>query len=244
LREGKIKVCYSNYPPITIKDQNTGKLSGESIDAIEYIANESDLEIEYVEGNFGTFIAALQSGQCDVVGTPLFTRMERVKSVAFTKPMYYIHNSVLIKKGDTRFKELEDFNEEDITIAVLQGEVGHLYAQKNLQHANIVVLPGNDISLALAQVSSGAADAAFTDGWTIEQYAKKHPETVDFLDVNPNAAYGINPNAFAVRHEDTDLRNFLDTAIYNLEADGKFLEWEQKYGANWLRPKFELVKRE
>jgi polar amino acid transport system substrate-binding protein len=244
LREGKIKTCYIHFPPLTIKDPNTGKLSGESIDAIEYIANESGLEVEYVESTWGTFIAALQSGKCDVVGTAVFTRIERAKSVSFTRPMFYLHNSVLIKKGDQRFKELEDFNNKDVKIAVIQGEVGHLYAQKHLPNAELIVLPGSDISLALSQVSSGNADAVFTDGWTIEQYVKEHPETVDFLDVNPKAAYGMNPNAWAVRQEDTDLRNFLDTAIYNMEADGKFLEWEEKYGSNWLRPKFELEQRE
>jgi polar amino acid transport system substrate-binding protein len=244
MREGKLKVCYINYHPIVIKDPNTGQLSGEAIDAIEYIADETELEVEYVESTWGTFIAALQSEKCDVVGTAVFTRMERAKSVSFTRPMYYIHNSVLIREGDERFTDLEDFNDGNVTVAVIQGEVGHLYAQKHLPEANLIVLPGADISLALAQVSSGKADAAFTDGWTIQQYAEEHPETVDFLDVNPDAAYGINPNAWAVRHEDTGLLNFLDTAIYNMEADGKFLEYEEKYGSSWLRPVFGLERRD
>lgn len=240
--EGKIKVCYIHYPPVTIKDPNTGELSGESIEAIEYVAKEAGWEVEYVETTWSTFSAALQSKQCDVVGTPLFTLIERAKTVSFTEPMFYIHNSVLIKQGDDRFETLEDFNQEGIKIAVIDGEVGHLYAQKNLPNAELIVLPGADISLALAQVSSGKVDAAFTDGWTIEQYAKEHPETQDFLDVTPDAAYGINPNSWAVRHEDADLLNFLNVAINYMEVNGKFDEFAEKYGTDWLREDLSLVK--
>jgi polar amino acid transport system substrate-binding protein len=156
--------------------------------------------------------------------------------------MFYIGNSALIKKGDARFKTLDDFNKTGVKIAVIQGEVGHLYAQKNLPTAELVVLLGADISLALAQVSAGKVDAAFTDGWTIEAYAKEHPETQDFLEVNPAASYGINPVTWAVRQGDADLLTFLNTAIIDLEADGKFLEFEEKYDAHWLRPEFELKK--
>jgi polar amino acid transport system substrate-binding protein len=241
-REGKLRACYIYYPPFVIEDPNTGELSGESIDAIEYIANETDLEVEYTETAWGTFIAALQSKQCDVVVTGLFSTMERAKSIAFTQPIAYIGNSVLIRQGDTRFKSLDDFNKPDIKIAVMQGEVGHLYAQKNLPNAELVVLPGADISLALAQVSSGQVDAAFTDDWVVSSYAKEHPETQDFLEVNSTASYGINPVSWAVRQEDTDLLNFLNTATINMQAEGKFLEFEEKYDAHWLRQPFELEK--
>lgn len=241
-RNGELSVCYIVYPPTVIKDPNSGKLSGEMIDAIEYIAKDAGLNVEYKESAWGTFIAALQSGQCDVAVTGLFSKIERAKSVAFTRPMFYIGNSILVRKGDTRFASLADFNRSDVKIAVIQGEVGHLYVQKNLPNAEVTVLPGADISLALTQVTNGQADAAFTDGWTIEQYAKEHNDTIDFLTVNPSAAYGINPVSWAVRQADVDLLNFLNTAITDLEADGKFIEWEKLYDAHWLRPKFELQK--
>lgn len=240
--EGKIKACYIVYPPFVIKDPNTGELSGESIDEIEYIAKEAGLEIEYTESAWGTFIAALQSKQCDVVTTGLFSRIERAKAVAFTRPIMYLGNSVLIRKNDTRFRTIDDFDKPGIKIAVMQGEVGYLYAQKNLQNAEIIVLPGADISLAMSQVSAGKADAAFTDEWVVSQYAKEHPETQDFLDVDSSASYGMNPVAWAVRQEDADLLNFLNNALTDLEADGKFLEIEEKYGSHWLRPKFKLEK--
>lgn len=239
---GVLKVCYITYPPFVIREPNTGKLSGEMIDAIEYVAKEAGWKVEYVESTWGTFIAALQAKQCDVTTTGLFSRIERAKTVAFTRPIVYIGNSALVRKGEKRFATITDFNSRGVKIAVIQGEVGHLYAQKELGNADLIVLLGGDISLALAQVSAGKADAAFTDGWTIEQYAKEHPETVDFLSINPAASYGINPVSWAVRHEDADLLNFFNTALYDLEAEGKFLEFEKKYDAHWLRQEFVLQK--
>lgn len=241
VREGKIKVCYMPWPPVVIKDPNTGEISGEMVDAIDEIASEANLTVEYVESTWGTFAAAVQSGQCDAA-IPIFSTIQRATVLAFARPIFYAGNGILIKAGDTRFESIEDFDKPEIRIAVIQGEVGHLYVQKNIKNAQVTVLPGGDISLAPAQVSMGKADAAFTDAWTIAQYAKEHPETADFLDLHPEAAYGINPTTIALRHSDTDLLNFLNTAITDLEANGKLKEFGQKYGTSWLREEFVLKK--
>lgn len=237
-----LHACYIVHPATVNKDPNTGALSGEMIDAIRYIASKNDWKIEFSESSWGTFIAALQSKQCDVVVTGLFSTIERAPSVAFTRPMFYIGNSVLVRRGETRFKELSDFDKPSVRIVVLQGEIGHLYAQKNLKNATVTVLQGADLSLPLEQVRLGQADAAFTEEWVIERYTQAHPDTVNFLSLNPKATYGINPVTWAVRHEDSDLLNFLNTSINYLEAEGKFQELEQKYDLHWLRPAFRLEK--
>lgn len=239
---GKITACFIAYPPLVVKDPNSGRLSGEMIDAFEYIASAARLDVQYVESSWGTFIAALQSGRCDVVVTGLFNKIERAKSVSFTRPMFYMGNGVLVRANETRFRAVSDFNRSGIQIAVISGEVGHLYAQSHLDAAELVVLPGSDISLALQQVSSGRADAAFTDGWTIEQYAQAHPETMDFRIINASATYGMNPVAWAVRSDDAALLTFFNNAFDELEANGKFLEWEARDGLHWYRQPFRLER--
>ena len=240
--EGIIHACYIVYPPLVIKDPTSSEISGEMVDAFNSIAASAGWKVDYTETAWGTFIGALQSKQCDVVMNGLFAYVERAKAVSFTNPINYFGNSVLVRKGETRFNSLDDFDNPALTIAVIQGEAGHLYAQKNLTHAKLAVMSGGDISLALAQVSSGRADAAFTDAWTIEQYAKSHLETVDFLSVNPKASYGIAPVSWAVRQEDQSLLVFLNNALDVLKAEGTFHKLDEQYGANWFYPAFELKR--
>ena len=169
-----------------------------------------------------------------------FSKIERAKTVAFTEPMFYIGDSALIKNGDNRFKTLEDFNKKDIKIAVIQGETGHLFAQKNLQSAELAILPGADISLALAQVSSEQVDAAITDAWTIKSYSKQHPDTQDIAEINSKINFKMNPVTWAVRYDDLDLLSFLNTSIKILKINKKFQEWEKKYDVHWLREDLKL----
>ena len=42
IQSGKIRCCYIVYPPDCIKDPNTGKLSGISVEAIELVAKKLD----------------------------------------------------------------------------------------------------------------------------------------------------------------------------------------------------------
>ena len=239
--EGKLKICFMPWPPVMMKDPNTGAVSGESVDAVNIIAEEAGLKVEYIESTWGTFAAAIQAGQCDAA-IGIFSTIQRATVLSFARPMFYTGNGVLVKAGETRFNSTADFDKPDVKIAVVQGEVGHLYVQKHLKNAQVIVLSGGDISLALAQVSAGKADAAFTDAWTIAQYAMVHNETMDFLDLHPEAAYGINPTTIAVKQTNTDLLNFFNTAILDLEVNGQLKELSQTYNTTWLRSEMVLEK--
>ncbi len=246
VREGKIKACYIIDPPFVIKNPNSGELTGQAIDAMNYIASEANLKVEYSESSWGTLVASLQSKQCDVIVTDLYTKIQRASAVSFTRPFLYKNENALVKKDETRLKSIKDLNQSWVRVAVLQGEAGYYFAQKNLQQAQLIVLPGSDLTLPMAMVSSGQADVTITDAWTIDQYAKVHPETQDFLSLNPETAsindFPVNPVGWPVRQEDQSLLSFFNTALDFIDANGKWEEWEKKYDAYWLRTQLTLVK--
>lgn len=233
-KAGVLHVGYIVYPPTVQKDPNTGAVTGHYIDTVEEIARQMGVKVEYHEAEWGTFVAGLKSAQFDLSIAATYRTIPRAQEVAFTRPLMYVGNSVIVKAGETRFSSITDFNREGITIAVTQGEQGHEYARLNLPKATLKVLSAADQSLAFTEVSTGRADAALGDSWACKQFASHHAEVKDLLAENP---YNLTPVGWAVRYDDPAWLEFINTSLDALESTGKLREFETKYDAHWLHPK-------
>lgn len=229
--EGKITACYIPWPPSVIKDPNTGKLSGFLIDVFDKMAEDANLKVTYMESTWGGFPADLKAGKCDVGVAGIYPLIGRSTSVSFTRPYLYSGYSAAVLAGDGRFAKVDDFNKEDVRIAVIQGEFGHIYAQKYLPKAKLIVLEkGADFTMPIVAVSSGQADAGFTQSDVLGEYAKIHPEVRDLY---PNAPFATDPTTFAVRQEDQKLLNFLDNGLSYLGSKGFIKSSAKAYNATY-----------
>lgn len=233
-KEGIMKVGYVIYPPTVIKDPNTGELSGHFVDAVKFMADIMKVKVEFVEATWSTFVGGLQSGQYDFSIAATYRTIPRALSVDFTVPIIYIGNGAIIKKGDTRFKTIADFDKKGIKIAVAQGEASHEYASEHFKNAELVVLSSADLSQPLTQVLTGRADIGMVDAWTTKQFAEQHLEVTDLFADSP---IDLTPVGWAVRKNDQELLNFLNTSIEYLISSGRMRDWEKKYNAHWFFPK-------
>jgi len=233
LEEDEMTVCYITWPPSVIKDPNTGELSGFIIDIFEEVAKDADLEVKYAESTWGGFPADLNTGKCDVAIAGIYPTIGRSTSVAFTKPFFYAGNSAVVRADDTRFENIEDLNRDDIKVAVIQGEYGHIYAQKYLPKAELVVLEKSaDLTMPLVTVTSGQADVGLSTSDVVSEYVAVHSELKDLFSDQP---YSTTPITWAVRSDDQELLNFLDNAISYLEATGFLDATAKKYEpAGWF----------
>lgn len=81
-----IRVGAVNAPPWYQKDLLTNQWTGLVPDVVQAIFKNTDIKIEYVDTQWGTAVAGLQSNRFDILGgfnnTP-----ERAKAVDFTRPM-------------------------------------------------------------------------------------------------------------------------------------------------------------
>ena len=233
-KEKVLRVGYIVAPPWIIRDDKTGALSGTSVDTINEIARVMGAKVEFTEATFATFTAGLQTHKFDLSIAPTFSTIPRALSVAFTNPQMYVGNSAIIKKGDTRFKTLQDIDKKGVTVAVTQGEQGDEYAKTNFKKATIKVLSVGDQSLTFTEVLSGRADVALGDAWFTAKFTANHPQVRDLFADNP---YNLTPVAWAVRQEDLQWLNFINTCLDELDSSGKLADLDRKYEAHWLRPK-------
>ena len=156
--------------------------------------------------------------------------INRSTAVSFTRPFYYAGNNGAVRANDNRFRTIEDLNREDIKIAVLQGEFAHLYAQKYLPKAKLLVLEKTaDNTAPLVAVTAGQADVGLIMDDVTRDYAKTHPE----LKVLFSTPYTTTPITWATRKSDQQLLNFLGNAISYMEATGDLDALARKYHSTW-----------
>ncbi|MDO8444105.1 MAG: transporter substrate-binding domain-containing protein [bacterium] len=222
-------VCVAEWPPFSVKDAATGKYSGVDIDAMEAMGKALGATVSYHDTTFGNMPAAIQSGTCDI-GTSLYVTPSRSAAIDFARPVLYGGDTALVRKGETRFKTLDDLDKTGIKVATATGESGDIYAKANFTKATVtsIDVPSSDQTSFLLEVTSGRADIGIADSYTIANFAKAHPETAVVFTEKP---FNLSPDAYGVRHSDTNLLNFMNNTILSMQANGIWDSIEKKYNA-------------
>lgn len=223
----KILAGWAPYAPYASLNPQTKQPEGFYIDLFTRMAQEGGFEITWVETTWSTMISDLKAEKFEVMAAPVFRTIPRSEEVAFTRSIDYFGLSAIVRNGDQRFKEPTDFNRNDVTLAVTQGEVGHEFATRRLPNAKLIVHESGDISLALVDVIEGRADAGICDSWTAKLFAQAHAEKVkDIFDGKPFDRVGAG---WFVQQGQNDLLVFLNTGIDWLQTSGTIDEVSKKY---------------
>lgn len=230
IQESKVMdVCVAEWPPFSQKDATTGEYTGVDIDAMNVMATALGAKAVFHDTTFGNMPAAIQSGTCDI-GTSLYVTPSRSAAIDFARPVLYGGDTALVKKGETRFKTVADLDKAGIKVATATGKSGDIYAKANFTKSTIVPIDvdASDQSRFLLEVTSGRADVGIADYNTIANFAKAHPETQVIFQENP---FNLSPDAYGVRHGDTNLLNFMNNTLLAMQVNGTWASIEKKYNA-------------
>lgn len=230
LRDKHLKVGYIPYFDIASKEAESGRVSGFLIDLLYKVADALGIpesNIQFFETDWQNFMLGLNDGKYDLSIAGTFITPEREQVVAFSRPIFHLGNGALVKVGDNRFASIEDFNRDDITIAVVQGEQGYEYAKTFLSKPKIKILSGPDLSLACLEVEKGIADAALSDQYILRQCIANNPNVKDAL---ANSPYYVLPVAWATRKNDSRWLSLINEHIEELENSGWLRRLRAEYG--------------
>jgi len=236
-RTGEINACYVIFPPSTMKDPKTGKLSGQEYDTLNLIASKINAKVLWHETSFANMMADVQSGRCDVMPEPAFANIPRAISVAFTTPANcYFWEGALVRKSDPRFQHVKDpmeFDKPEITVVTAAGESGDIWVKEHFKYAKVKRMePGSsDPYRFIMEVSANRTDVVIANALMTSRYAKEHPEVMDPLHGKP---FGLAPTGWVVRQDDIKWLHFLETALQFLETQGTITQIEKKYNAPWM----------
>ncbi len=232
INSGEIRLGYMIYPPLLIKDEKTGELSGISHDIIEAAAQKLNITTNWVEETgWGTAIEGLKTGRYDMVGTQMWPNSARAREAVFSlAPM----NSTIfpyVRASDFRFdKDISLLNSSLYTLSALDGEMSIFIAKENYPNAKLVSMPElSAYSDVLLNVTTKKADAVFIEPSVARDFEKSNPGTLRRVPVDPVRVLG---NSFAFARGQESMKSMWDIALREMINDGTIANILAKYDAS------------
>ncbi len=219
-----IRVGAVNAPPWYQKDLLTNQWTGLVPDVVQAIFKNTDIKIEYVDTQWGTAVAGLQSNRFDILGgfnnTP-----ERAKAVDFTRPMGSHQMGVLtLEKETQKYQRWDTINTSQTRLSAIDGSAAVTLLQPQLDKAQWIIVPDSD-NMQL-QMESGRADAIVTNDIQMAQYIQKRHQGTMIIP-QPVKEQATN---MGLRKERPELQAWLNGRLEQLDKDGTL----KKYGRNIL----------
>jgi len=214
------------YPPFNSVD-SSGKLVGFDIEIGEALCAKMKAECTFVAQDWDGIIPALLAKKYDVILASMSITDERKEKVAFTIP-YYLTPGSFIAPKDTKLTAITPEALKGKTIGAQSSTTGATYLEDKYKGSDIKLYPTQDE--ANADLAAGRLDAVLADKFVLYEWLEKSTDGkcckfigADLADVNPDGT-GI-----AVRKDDNELREALNKAIKEIQADGTYAKINAKY---------------
>jgi polar amino acid transport system substrate-binding protein len=206
-KEGVMRVGYSQTGPWFYKDAKTGDLGGIYKDAVERLAKEMEVKVEWKEVTFQNSTVGLRKGDYDLYGSSLTYTTARAVVVDYVGPLWSKGSLLMVHKDNAgRFKKLEDFNDPKVTFSVVAGGSEEPRIPILFPKAKLITTAGQ-VVLGAEPVRAKKADVWMSGDSDVLLFAKRNSWAHVF---EPNAPIDKRPNTWAVRYGDTEWKHFLD----------------------------------
>lgn len=228
MKNRKLNICWINYPPGQYRDAATGELQGYYFDIVKDILSQINVEPNFIQSEWATFVAALQARQCDMSIAGTLMTVTRAAAVGFSRPIFYLSSHLVVAKDNTTITSVDDLRKaKEARVAAVQGTSAHIYATRNLPDAKVIALSSRDPSSPLLELAAGRADAAVSDAWLAEKFANEHPNAIKILTMNKT--FNQEGVGWVFRKDDHEIRNFFDIALEKLRMNGTIDAYVRKY---------------
>jgi len=214
------------YPPFNSVD-TTGQLVGFDIDIAKALCEKMKVECTFVAQDWDGIIPALLAKKYDAIVASMSITDERKEKVAFTIP-YYLTPGNFIAPKDTAITAITPDALKGKVIGAQSSTTGATYLEDKYKGSEIKLYPTQDE--ANADLEAGRLDAVLADKFVLYEWLEKTDAGKCCKFVGPDLA-DVNPDGtgIAVRKEDDELREMLNKAIKEIQADGTYQKINAKY---------------
>lgn len=202
------------YPPFETKDTK-GKPVGVSIDMATALGEHLGRPVEIKPIAFNGLIAALKTGNIDLILSSMTANEKRRKSIDFSDPYVRTGLSILAAKS-SGVKSIADLDQAERRIAVQIGTTGEMYAREQFKNAKLVSF--DKTPACVMEVVNNRADAFIFDQLSVFKFSQKHSETTVGL-LKP---FQEEFWAFGIRKGNDELRTEVNEFLAAFGASGGF----------------------
>jgi polar amino acid transport system substrate-binding protein len=231
-KEGVMRVGYSQTGPWFYKDAKSGELGGIYKDAVERLAKEMEVKVDWKEVTFQNSTVGLRKGDYDLYGSSLTYTTARAVVVDYVGPLWAKGSLLMVHKDNAgRFKKLSDFDDPKVTFSVVAGGSEEPRIPILFPKAKLITTAGQ-VVLGAEPVRAKRADVWMSGDSDVLLFAKRNNWAHVF---DPNVPIDKRPNTWAVRYGDTEWKHFLDMygafLVVNGEMERLFKMHMEKLGA-------------
>jgi len=215
-------------PPFEfIKD---GKIVGYGKDLLDYIVADLGVELEQLDLPFQGILPGLLVGKFDFVCASIGYSQERAAKYALTMPITVSTPAAMKRKGDNRIKSIDDLAGK--VVGTQRASVGEQTTRALDEQLKAKGLGGfKELKLFTAyteiylSVANGSVDAVIQNDTSFAVLMKERPGLYEIVGKVADERY----SGWAVRAEDKDFRDYLNTKILELKHSGKLAELQEKW---------------
>ena len=228
MQRGVLRVGMDIFQPWAMKDKN-GNLIGFEIDVATRLAEDMGVKVEFVPTAWSGIIPALLTGKFDVIIGGMGITPKRALKVNFTVPYDFSGMSLVAHKEMAKgFSSLEDFNRDDVQIAVKLGTTAAMAAKKHFPNAQLRMFDNE--TQAYQELRNGKVHAVVGSAPRPAYEAVDYADTL-FMPVQEN--FTKEPIGFAIRKGDPDTLAYLNSWIITTGLEG----WLKERHAYWFGTK-------
>lgn len=209
------------YPPFEMRDTKN-QPDGISVRMAEALAEYLGRPLKIEDTAWDGIIPSLKSGQIDLIISSMTKTPERAENIDFSDG--YVTNGLCMLVGkNSAIRSVDDLLESNRKVAVKLATTGHLWAQRELEGVELVVL--DESATCVLEVVQGRADVFIYDQISIYRHWRQHQDTTrPILEPIREETWAIG-----IRKGNDGLRDQVNAFLKKYRADGKFDELAERY---------------
>ncbi len=225
LERGTLRVgTTGDFNPMSVRDPATNSYKGFDIDAMQQLAKDLGVKIEWVPAEWATLVAGITADRYDIFSGASLS-MARARTVGFSVPYLEAGTVPLVLKSNAaNVKGWADLNKRGVTVAVLMGTVFEEQARAHFPQATIksIEKPATGFQEVLANRATATITSNIEAGTLVQTY--------------PNLAMvagaelrNKRPFAFPLPQNDHVWINYVNNWVELKKSEGFFDQLEEKW---------------
>lgn len=207
------------YAPNSYHDED-GSLTGFDVEVARAVAEKLGVEAQFVEAEWDSLFASMDSGRVDVVINEVEYSEERAEKYDFSGPYTYVHGALLVAEDNDDITSFDGLKGKKAAqnLTSSWGQLAESYG------AEIVSVDA--IAQTMEQIVTGRADATLNAETAFYYYLTTHPDTPVKIAATTDST---TSSRVPVPKGNERLLSAIDEALEELRADGTLAELSRTF---------------